>query len=107
MAAITIKDMCVSYNKGKTYVLDKLNLDIKDGEFCVFLGPSGCGKSTAMYSIAGLLEPFSGQIYFGDTLMTETGAQHRYGVPGIRPVSQHDRAGEHGLRPEDQEGSEG
>ncbi len=72
MASITIKDMCVSYNKGKTYVLDKLNLDIKDGEFCVFLGPSGCGKSTAMYSIAGLLEPFSGQIYFGDTLMTET-----------------------------------
>ena len=72
MAAITIKDMCVSYNKGKTYVLDKLNLDIKDGEFCVFLGPSGCGKSTAMYSIAGLLEPFSGQIYFGDKLMTET-----------------------------------
>ena len=72
MAAITIKDMCVSYNKGKTYVLDKLNLDIKDGEFCVFLGPSGCGKSTAMYSIAGLLEPFSGQIFFGDKLMTET-----------------------------------
>ena len=38
MAAITIKDMSVSYNKGKTFVLDKLNLNIKDGEFCVFLG---------------------------------------------------------------------
>ena len=48
MAAITIKDMSVSYNKGKTFVLDRLNLAIKDGEFCVFLGPSGCGKSTAM-----------------------------------------------------------
>ena len=71
MAAITIKDMSVSYNKGKTFVLDKLNLNIKDGEFCVFLGPSGCGKSTAMYSIAGLLEPYEGSIYFGDTLMTE------------------------------------
>ena len=71
MAAITIKDMSVSYNKGKTFVLDKLNLNIKDGEFCVFLGPSGCGKSTAMYSIAGLLEPYEGNIYFGDTLMTE------------------------------------
>lgn len=71
MAAITIKDMSVSYNKGKTFVLDKLNLNIKDGEFCVFLGPSGCGKSTAMYSIAGLLEPYEGEIYFGDTRMTE------------------------------------
>ena len=58
MAAISIKDMCISYNKGKSFVLDHLNLEIKDGEFCVFLGPSGCGKSTAMYSIAGLLEPY-------------------------------------------------
>ena len=71
MAAITIKDMSITYNKGKTFVLDHLSLDIKDGEFCVFLGPSGCGKSTAMYSIAGLLEPYAGEIRFGDTLMTE------------------------------------
>ena len=71
MAAITIRNMSITYNKGKTFVLDKLNLDIKDGEFCVFLGPSGCGKSTAMYSIAGLLEPYQGEIYFGDTKMTE------------------------------------
>ena len=72
MASITIKDMSVSYNKGKSYVLDKMNLDVKDGEFCVFLGPSGCGKSTAMHCIAGLLEPIDGQIHFGDEMMTET-----------------------------------
>ena len=65
MAAITIKDMSVSYNKGKSYVLDKLNLEVKDGEFCVFLGPSGCGKSTAMHCVAGLLEPIDGEIRFG------------------------------------------
>ena len=70
MASITIKDMSVSYNKGKSYVLDKLNLEIKDGEFCVFLGPSGCGKSTAMHCIAGLLHPAAGEIRFGDTVMT-------------------------------------
>ncbi len=70
MASITIKDMSVSYNKGKSYVLDKLNLDIKDGEFCVFLGPSGCGKSTAMHCIAGLLHPMNGEIRFGDEVMT-------------------------------------
>ena len=70
MASITIKDMSVSYNKGKSNVLDKLNLDIRDGEFCVFLGPSGCGKSTAMHCIAGLLHPVSGEIRFGDEVMT-------------------------------------
>ena len=70
MASITIKDLCVSYNKGKSYVLDKLNLDVKDGEFCVFLGPSGCGKSTAMHCIAGLLHPMAGEIRFGDEVMT-------------------------------------
>lgn len=70
MASITIKDMSVSYNKGKSYVLDKLNLDIQDGEFCVFLGPSGCGKSTAMHCIAGLLHPLAGEIRFGDDVMT-------------------------------------
>ena len=70
MASITIKDMSVSYNKGKSFVLDNLSLDIKDGEFCVFLGPSGCGKSTAMHCIAGLLHPVSGEIRFGDEVMT-------------------------------------
>jgi len=82
MASITIKDMSVSYNRGKTFVLDKMNLEVKDGEFCVFLGPSGCGKSTAMYSIAGLLEPYQGEIYFGDTKMTEmAGGKKKTFVP--------------------------
>ncbi len=81
MAAITIKDMSVSYNKGKTKVLDRLNLTIKDGEFCVFLGPSGCGKSTAMYCIAGLLEPVEGTVHFGDELMTSVEGKKKMLVP--------------------------
>ncbi len=75
MASITIQNMDISYNKGKTKVIDGMNLEIKDGEFCVFLGPSGCGKSTAMYSIAGLLHPSQGKISFGDETMTEVGGK--------------------------------
>ena len=71
MASITIEDMDITYNKGKTKVIDGVNLEIEDGEFCVFLGPSGCGKSTAMYAIAGLLHPSHGKISFGDVVMTE------------------------------------
>ena len=70
MASISIRDMNVSYNQGRTNVLQSMNLDIQDGEFCVFLGPSGCGKSTAMQCIAGLLHPVQGSIRFGDTLMS-------------------------------------
>ncbi len=81
MASITIKDMSVSYNKGKSYVLDKLSLDIQDGEFCVFLGPSGCGKSTAMHCIAGLLNPVGGEIHFGNDVMTSVHGKSKTFVP--------------------------
>lgn len=42
--------------------LDRLNLQIADGEFVTVVGPSGCGKSTAMNIAAGLLEPSSGDM---------------------------------------------
>ncbi len=42
--------------------LQKLNLDIEDGEFITVVGPSGCGKSTAMNIAAGLTPPSSGQV---------------------------------------------
>ena len=70
MASITFKNIVVSYDKGKTKTLKDLSLEVKDGEFCVFLGPSGCGKSTAMYCIAGLLKPDSGEVYINDQLVT-------------------------------------
>jgi len=52
---------------GKTFAngvkaLDRLDLDIRPGEFVSLLGPSGCGKSTALRIIAGLAEPSSGTI---------------------------------------------
>ena len=40
-------------------VLKDINLDIKQGEFIVFVGPSGCGKSTLLRMISGLeIKPF-------------------------------------------------
>lgn len=83
---IAIKDLNISYNKGKSYVLKDLDLEIRDGEFCVFLGPSGCGKSTAMYSIAGLLHPAKGEIRFGDQMMTAVNKKGRR-PPSFRPRS--------------------
>lgn len=42
--------------------LDRLDLDIADGEFVTVVGPSGCGKSTAMNIAAGLLDVSSGEV---------------------------------------------
>jgi multiple sugar transport system ATP-binding protein len=45
-----------------TYAVDKVSLDVQDGEFMVLLGPSGCGKSTVLRMIAGLEDPTRGEI---------------------------------------------
>ncbi|MDO5647545.1 ABC transporter ATP-binding protein [Paracoccus sp. (in: a-proteobacteria)] len=57
MADMTLTDIAKSY--GDVNVLQNINLDIKSGEFIVFVGPSGCGKSTLLRMIAGL-EQISG-----------------------------------------------
>ena len=48
---------------------NKLNLDIKDGEFVCLVGPSGCGKTTALRMIAGLEEITSGEVRIGDRVV--------------------------------------
>ena len=48
--------------KSGTVALEKLDLDIYDGEFLSLLGPSGCGKSTVLRLIAGLTEKSAGEI---------------------------------------------
>ena len=46
--------------------VDKLNLDIGDGELLVLVGPSGSGKSTALRMLAGLEPLDDGSVYIGD-----------------------------------------
>ena len=49
---------------GETHVLHGIDLDIKPGEFVVFVGPSGCGKTTLLRMIAGLEDITSGGSLF-------------------------------------------
>jgi multiple sugar transport system ATP-binding protein len=51
---------------GTVQVIKGVDLDIKPGEFVIFVGPSGCGKSTLLRMIAGLEETSRGQILIGD-----------------------------------------
>lgn len=57
--------------------LHGITLDIFDKELLVLLGPSGCGKSTTLNILAGLEEPSSGELYFGDRLMNRVPAEER------------------------------
>ncbi|TLP48562.1 sn-glycerol-3-phosphate ABC transporter ATP-binding protein UgpC [Cohaesibacter sp. CAU 1516] len=52
-------------------VIHGVDLDIADGEFCVFVGPSGCGKSTLLRMIAGLEETTEGTIHIGEREVTK------------------------------------
>ncbi len=63
MADVSLQRVSKSF--GSTEVLHDINLDVKDGEFVVFVGPSGCGKSTLLRLIAGLEKATSGDITIG------------------------------------------
>ena len=59
---------------GREYVLDNVNLSIKEGEFHVFLGKSGCGKSTLLNIIAGFLDYNSGELLVNGKAIRGAGA---------------------------------
>jgi multiple sugar transport system ATP-binding protein len=54
---------------GEVAAVDGVDLEVRDGEFMVFLGPSGCGKTTILRMIAGLEQPSSGDIVIGNRVV--------------------------------------
>jgi multiple sugar transport system ATP-binding protein len=71
MAAVSFNEATRIYPGGDRPAVDKLQLEIGDGEFMVLVGPSGCGKSTSLRMLAGLEEVNSGSIYIGDRDVTD------------------------------------
>ncbi|MFC6445959.1 ABC transporter ATP-binding protein [Shinella zoogloeoides] len=60
MGSLQLKSVRKSF--GNVDVIKGIDLDVKDGEFVIFVGPSGCGKSTLLRIIAGLEDATSGSI---------------------------------------------
>jgi multiple sugar transport system ATP-binding protein len=75
MATVTIKNARKSF--GNVEIIKGVDLDIADGEFCVFVGPSGCGKSTLLRMIAGLEDFSSGSLSIGGKEMAEVESADR------------------------------
>jgi iron(III) transport system ATP-binding protein len=69
--AVECRNLSLSYDGGKTDVLENINLRIEPGEFFALLGPSGSGKSTLLRVIAGFNQPQRGQIMVDGNDITE------------------------------------
>src|SRR5215207_4672035 len=61
MGSIELSEVTKSFATGM-HAVDRVSLDIPDGEFLVLVGPSGCGKSTLLRMIAGIETVSDGQI---------------------------------------------
>jgi putative ABC transport system ATP-binding protein len=60
--------------------LNKLNLEVKEGEFVALMGPSGCGKSTLLNILGMLDDPDSGSFLFNGTEVARLGERKRAGL---------------------------
>ncbi|MEN9476953.1 MAG: hypothetical protein RLZZ300_1094 [Pseudomonadota bacterium] len=70
MASVTMRNIRKVYDN-TVEVIKGVDLDVKDGEFMVFVGPSGCGKSTMMRMIAGLEDITDGELLIGDRVAND------------------------------------
>jgi multiple sugar transport system ATP-binding protein len=75
MAGVTFEQVSKIFDG--TRAVDRLTLEIEDGEFMVLVGPSGCGKSTALRLLAGLEEITEGRILIGDRVVNNVAPASR------------------------------
>jgi NitT/TauT family transport system ATP-binding protein len=66
MSKLQATDVCMEYFQPRTgkrlLAIDRLSLDIAEGEFVSIVGPSGCGKTTFLKIVDGLISPTGGQL---------------------------------------------
>jgi len=77
VATVTYDNATRLYPGTNKPAVDKLNIQIADGEFLVLVGPSGCGKSTSLRMLAGLEDVNAGRILIGDRDVTDVPPKDR------------------------------
>ncbi len=60
MATVEMKDISVSY--GKNQIINKLSIDVRDGESLAIVGPSSCGKTSLLRALCGFIKITEGEI---------------------------------------------
>src|SRR6202040_374539 len=75
MAQVALRNIVKTFDR--TPAVQGIDLDISDREFIVLVGPWGCGKTTTLRMIAGLEEATSGEIYIGESPVSDRAATDR------------------------------
>ena len=76
MASVVFDSVSKVYGDG-TLAVDRLDLEVADGEFVVLVGPSGCGKTTALRMVAGLEDISDGLVRIGDRTVNDLSPKDR------------------------------
>ncbi|BAU94827.1 ABC transporter ATP-binding protein [Corynebacterium suranareeae] len=76
MSSINLRDLSVRFRDG-SFGLRDINLEINPEEFVVLIGPSGSGKTTMLRTLAGFVQPSSGNVYIGGQNMTHVPPERR------------------------------
>jgi multiple sugar transport system ATP-binding protein len=75
MASVTFEEVTKRFDG--TTAVDRLSVEVADGEFLVLVGPSGCGKSTALRMLAGLEDVSDGRILIGERVVNNVAPSAR------------------------------
>jgi multiple sugar transport system ATP-binding protein len=75
MAGVTLREVTKTY--GDVLAVDRVSLEVDDGEFVALVGPSGCGKTTTLNLIAGLIDITAGEILLGDRAINDLDPKDR------------------------------
>jgi multiple sugar transport system ATP-binding protein len=77
MASVSFEQATRRFPGADRPALDRLDLEVADGEFVVLVGPSGCGKTTSLRMVAGLETVDSGRVRIGDRDVTDVDPKDR------------------------------
>ena len=85
MAGLKIRNLVKSYRSRK--VVNRVTLEIKQGEIIGLLGPNGAGKTTTFYMVVGLTSPDDGQVFLNDEDITNF-PMHKRAIKGVSYLPQ-------------------
>lgn len=75
MASVVLQ--AITKRFGGVAAVDRVSLEVREGEFVTLLGPSGCGKTTTLRLIAGFASPCAGRVFIGGDDVTDLPSRKR------------------------------